>query len=164
MQKKKSYKWPLIIVGLLVTHVAAMMTAVVIATSDKSFAVLPNYYQEAVKWDQTKARHEASVELGWKAQISVAPEMSATGERLVNVTIVDAAGAQVPVEKVELKFYHFSHASNPHRVTLTAREGKIEGWMPLRYEGFHEFNLTANAGEKLFVEKITQYVNAASRE
>jgi len=163
MPVRKSYKWPLIIIGLLVVHTAAMLTAVTIASSDRSFAVIPNYYQDAVKWDQTKAAQQASDKLNWKVEIIIASTADPLGNRLVAVRIVDADGKAVEMQKVQLKYFHFSHGGNPHDVALLARDGKIEGAIPLRYEGFHEFNLTATAGEKVFVEKVTQYVNAAAR-
>lgn len=164
MNQKKSYKWPLIIVSLLVVHVVAMIVVAAIATSDRSFAVVPNYYQEAIHWDQTKALKEASAKLGWKAEIIVSATEDAKRDRLVALRVTDATGQPVNIEKAQLKYFHFSHAKDANSVTLAARDGKIEGTIPLRYEGFYEFNLMVSAGESVFVDKVTQYVNAATRE
>ena len=51
----KIQRWPMLVVGLLVTHVGLMSWAVVICTSDMNSAVIPNYYEKAVRFDQTKA-------------------------------------------------------------------------------------------------------------
>ena len=50
-----SKRWPLIVVGILLTHVAGMSWAVVKFVNDKNSAVIPNYYEKAVRWDEIKA-------------------------------------------------------------------------------------------------------------
>ena len=50
---KPSIRWPLIVIGLLLGHMAIMFVAVVLATRDHgSSAVIPDYYQKAVNWDR----------------------------------------------------------------------------------------------------------------
>lgn len=50
----KNKRWPLLIVALLATHVGLMSWAVVIC-SRGSNPVIPNYYEKALRFDQTKA-------------------------------------------------------------------------------------------------------------
>jgi nitrogen fixation protein FixH len=164
LNMKKSYKWPVIIIGLLVAHTLLMLTAVTIATSDRSFAVVPNYYQKAVDWDQTKAAQQASDKLGWKATLTISDAVTPKGEREVTLTIVDADGKPVEVSKAQFKYLQYAHGNEAQDTTLLARDGKLAGTLLLRYEGFHEFIITATAGDKVFVEKITQYVNRGSRQ
>lgn len=161
---KKFNRWPVIIVLLLVTHIVLMLTAMTIATSDRSFAVVPNYYQEAVKWDQTKAAQTASNSLGWKVSLDIDANIDPKGERQVSVKVTDAAGAAVDVSKVELRYFHYAHGNDPRDITLLSHDGKISGSLPLRFEGFYEFIINATAGDKRFVEKVTQYVNAGVKQ
>lgn len=155
---KKSYRWPIIIAAMLVVHVLATITAIVIATSDRSFAVVPNYYQQAVNWDQTKAAQQTSDALGWKAAVSVSPAVDALGQRQITVDLHDADGKPILADKAEVKFFHYSHGNDPQTIQLSAQDGKLTGKASVRFEGFHEFQLTIHASGKSFIQTLTQYV------
>src|SRR5215207_5791090 len=86
----KRPRWPFIVAGLLVVHVALMTVAVVIATHDRSFAVLPNYDDNAVHWDRDQAKRRASAKLGWKLEIVPAETVDPIGRRNVSVRLTDA--------------------------------------------------------------------------
>jgi len=62
VRPERHLRWPLIVIGLLLGHMAIMFVAVVLATRDRaSSAVIPDYYQKAVDWDRT---HASPVRLG----------------------------------------------------------------------------------------------------
>lgn len=48
-------RWPLIVAGLLVCHVGAMVWAATIATRRGGAAVIPNYYEKSLHWDEERA-------------------------------------------------------------------------------------------------------------
>lgn len=52
-------RWPVIVVGMLLVHVLAMATAVVIAVKSP-YQVVPNYYERAVNWDKERAASPAA--------------------------------------------------------------------------------------------------------
>src|SRR5690606_17799921 len=66
-------RWMYIFIGLLVVHAGSMITMAVIASSDSSFAVEPNYYEQALNWDAAAAQKEHNATLGWKAGVTVSP-------------------------------------------------------------------------------------------
>jgi hypothetical protein len=54
-RRDRGRRWPLFVVGLLVAHVALMMTAVVVITRGPGDPIVPGYYQKGVEWDRTHA-------------------------------------------------------------------------------------------------------------
>jgi nitrogen fixation protein FixH len=156
---KNSRRWPLIIVGLLAVHVTLMLTAAAIATRDRSFAVLPNYYENAVNWDKTRAAMESSRELGWKLQINPAAAIDPHGSRQVAILLTDAQGQPIPNAKLDLTYYHHAHANEAASVTLSATEpGRFATNLPMRYDGFWQFKAKVEAGGKTFVTDLSQFV------
>lgn len=162
-RKPKSLRWPIIVITLLVIHVGLMLTAVAIATADRSFAVTPNYYQKAVHWDQTKALQQASDKLGWKAQVLVGSDLDALNQREISIELKDADGHEVTADKGELRLFHYSRGNDIQTIALKARDGKLVGSASLGHPGFYEFQLTATRGSQTFVEIATRHVEAVRR-
>lgn len=100
-QRRSALFWPLLIVGLLVLHVVGMMTATVIATRDRSFVVLPNYYQRALHWEERKAAADASERLGWTRRIELGAYDAARRTRAVQIRLADRDGR--PVDGLTLR-------------------------------------------------------------
>lgn len=155
----RSMRWPLIIISLLGIHVVLMLTAAAIATHDGSFTVLPDYYRKAVHWDESRAAQRASDALGWKLAIDPATTINPLGGRAITLTLTDAQDRSIDGATVKLSCYHHAHASDPVAVTLKqTAPGKFESTLPMRYAGFWQFNITADAGGKRFISDTTQYV------
>lgn len=158
--RKGAYRWPMIVVGLLVTHVVLMLLAASIATRDRSFAVLPNYYENAVKWDQTRAAQRDSDTLGWKLTIDPSTSVTPLGQRSIAFTLKDSSGKPVENANLSVDYYHHSHAKDAASIKLQQTEpGRFVTTLPMRYPGFWQFNVTAEAGGKTFVDNLSQYVN-----
>ena len=154
-----SKRWPMIIVGLLSVHVTLMITAAAIATRDRSFAVLPNYYENAVNWDKTRAEMDSSRKLGWNLQINPAPQVDPHGSRQVSILLTDAAGQPISNAKIDLTYYHHAHANESANITLNESEpGRFTTNLPMRHEGFWQFKVRAEAGGKTFVTDLSQFV------
>lgn len=163
-RKPRHFLWPLIVVGLLLGHLTIMMTAVVLASRDKSFTVLPDYYQQAVNWDKNRAELRASERLGWQATIVPAPDVDAIGRRAVALTLTDAAGKPIPNAAVELTGYHHARPADLLKATFrTDASGRASQTLAMPREGFYQLNLSATAGRDHFVNTQTQFVSTAKR-
>jgi len=159
-------KWPWIIVGLLSVHIAGMVTAAMIATHDKSFAVVDNYYEKAVHWDQSQAMLRVSRELGWNVEIRPSGRVDPLGRRRVDFVVTNAQGRAIPSAVLNVEYFHDAHASEVRKVTLSpdgndpTRFGVV---FPMRYAGMWEYQVTVTAGGKTYVEKKSQTLtNVAS--
>jgi len=162
---KAGRKWPWIIVGLLSVHVAGMVTAAMIATHDRSFAVVDNYYEKAVHWDQSQALLRASREMGWKVEIKPSDRVDPLGRRRVEFVVTDAQGRAIPQAVLTVEYFHDAHAAEVRKATLSpdghdpSRFGAV---LPMRYAGIWEYELTVTAGDKTFVEKTTKSLTNSS--
>lgn len=157
--KPRSYRWPTIIVALLAGHVVLMMWAVFKATADPNFVVIPNYYDKAVNWDKEQARRAASEKLGWRAEVVVDAKADALNRRNVTVNLVDATGAAVSVESIQLDGYHDADPSHPFTLKLTrSAPGVFTTQLPAIHGGFCQFNIEAKLGSLEFVQSWRQYV------
>jgi nitrogen fixation protein FixH len=138
-----------------------MMVAVAIATRDRSFAVLPNYYDNAVHWDQDQAKKRASEQLGWKLEIFPAESIDPLGRRNVTLRLTDATGQPLPAS-IEVSYFHHAHANEPQTLSATTgSDGRASVAAPMRYAGFYDFRCTATAGKQTFTTTLTQFVSTA---
>jgi len=157
---RKWGKWPFIIVGLLLTHTLLMTVAVMIATHDPSFAVTPNYYEQAVNWDKDKAAKAASAQLGWKLEVEPAGRVDPLGRRVATFVLTDGAGKPVAGAKLDVLYFHHAHAAEPQKLSITTgADGRAQQLVPMRHAGFYDFRCTAVAQGKTFAATITQFVN-----
>lgn len=57
--RPSSRRWPIIIVGMLLAHMAFIATAITLATRSK-YEVIPDYYQKSLDWDKNRHRDTAA--------------------------------------------------------------------------------------------------------
>jgi nitrogen fixation protein FixH len=151
-------------VALLSGHVIILAIVALVATRDPSFAVTPDYYEQAVAWDATQAAKRHSAQLGWKLQITPADEADALARRTVTFTLIDAVTTPVAKAKIDVICFHHSRANQAERFTLTTDdEGKASRAIPIRHAGFWDFQCKASAGEKTFTTTLTQFINPPAR-
>jgi nitrogen fixation protein FixH len=161
---RRHLKWPLIVVGLLTGHFSIMVVAVVIATHDKSFAVLPDYYQKAVHWDDSQAELRASERLGWKCAFTPSPEVDPLGRRAVTLTLIDAVGKPVTDADVQVTYFHHARPAELFNVSLrTDDAGRAIQTITMRNQGFWQVNVTASKAGQKFVQTTTPFVSTAKR-
>ncbi|MFO0838483.1 MAG: FixH family protein [Phycisphaerae bacterium] len=136
----RTWTWPAIIAGLIVFQLAASATLIVFATSDTTFAVEPDYYQKAVHWDQISAAHRAGEALGWKLAFSVDSQADALGRRALDCELSNPAGEPIAGAAVELTAFHYAHASEPLKISLSeGAAGHYGAALPLSRPGVWEF-------------------------
>lgn len=156
--------WPWFIVALLASHVLAMVVAVTIAVRDRSFAVVPNYYDRAVNWDEEQAKFRASEKLGWQVQVEAAGQVDPLGRRVVSFVLTDSRGHAISGATLQVEYFHEAHGDEDHDVELTPDASdptRFTRLLPMRYAGEWEFHFTANAGGQTFVAKQTQTLSNA---
>lgn len=153
---------PAIVLGLLGGHVVFVLIAITIATGDRSFAVVPDYYQKAVAHDDRKAELSASAELGWQLELRPADSVDTTGHRGVVVLLRDHEGLPVTGAEVGVSAYHYARASEPIAFELTELlPGQYSGSAAVERAGFWQFELIATRGQQRFISEFKQFVNEA---
>lgn len=154
--------WPGMIFVIIGLHIAIMLVMVYVATSDRSFAIEPDYYQKGLHWDEIAKQRQVNAQLGWKVAIEVAPAADVYGQRVVTCKLTDRDGA--PVEQAAVDVVAFAHARASERVlaALTTKGGGIyEGKVRLTRKGLWEFRLFVQRGGDTFTHAEQQQVGAA---
>lgn len=152
---------PAVVIGLLGGHMLFIFTAIAIGTGDPSFAVVPDYYQKAVDYDERKALLAQSDKLGWSIDVSPGNEADAIGQRDLIVQLRDASGQPVRDAVMKIDGFHQARASQP--IAMMCAEvlpGQYVGKARLTREGFWQFTIDVTAGDERFVAEMTQFLPA----
>ena len=141
---KRIPRWPVGITVLLVAFAAGNIQMMRIAASDPSFAVEPDYYQKAVRFDSTLAQERSNHELGWTATSRIE---RVPGSGRVAVTIVDRAGTPVTDARVRVDARFNARAAEILTAELVeSRPGTYEAPLDVKYGGEWEVRLDAVRG------------------
>ena len=155
----RRFTMPAVVLGLLGGHMVFIMLAITLATGDRSFAVVPDYYNKAVAYDQHKAELAQSEALGWQVQMQPAATVDAAGERELVVMLRDRDNAWVTGASVRVSCFHYARAGDPMSFELTeVLPGQYTGKARLGREGFWQFDLVAERGDARFVSQTKQFV------
>lgn len=142
--------WPMIVVGLLVTQVGLCAVAVYLANADGSFAVEPDYYEKALRWNEVADQARANERLGWRTETAIVRAEPASEPEL-RVRLRNADDAALDGAAVEAEIFH--HASSGTRFTLDLAprgDGLYAAPVPEPRHGLWEVRLTVKRGPERF--------------
>ncbi|MBS0187439.1 MAG: FixH family protein [Planctomycetes bacterium] len=92
--QRGAWKWPALIIGLILTNATIVGVTVYFATSDRTVTVEPDYYAKALAYDSVIQQRETNRKLGWAA--SPFFKVGDDGQTLeLHLTLTDAAGKAV---------------------------------------------------------------------
>jgi nitrogen fixation protein FixH len=148
--------WPLFIIALLVGGAGANVALMVIATRDPSFAVEPDYYQKALRWDEAMAQERENAALGWSVEMGVDGTTRSGATRVV-LHVSDRDGAPVENATVQVTAFHSARASQIVAATLApTRGGRYTAPLPLDRPGLWELRVRVVQGDRIFTQTISQ--------
>jgi nitrogen fixation protein FixH len=155
--------WPGVVIALLTMSVIAIAITAMFALSDPSFAVVPDYYNKALKWDEDLARQHQSDSLGWTNTIEYGELDSDSGMRQLIVTLADAAGNPITNANLSATVFHPSRSNDIQTVSFEAAEpGRYIGaFQPTRI-GFWEIKLRATHSEGVFIDHQLRWLMSLS--
>jgi nitrogen fixation protein FixH len=159
----RRFVMPAVVLGFLGAHMLFVLTAITVAVGDPSFAVVPDYYQKAVDWDEQKAERAASDALGWTVEVIPSRAVSIRGERDVEVVVHDADGVPVTGAAVSVTVYHHARASHVVEADLSPADapGHYAATLDMRNEGVWDITLRITRGDDRFVQAHKAYVRGA---
>ncbi|MCC6357954.1 MAG: FixH family protein [Phycisphaerales bacterium] len=143
--------WPLFIVGLIVAQFSAAGALIWYAVTDPTFAIEPNYYQKALKWDETARQLAANRALGWKPALEFA-DQSTRGTRVTRLQIVDRTGASIDGATVSVESFFHADAGNRSTTALPWDPDALAyvGTLPIDRGGVWEMRFEIVRGEDRF--------------
>lgn len=149
--------WPAVIAGALALHVVGTMVMVVIATSDASYAVEPDYYAKALAWDERRAQEQRNAELGWDLQFSLDPAAPGA-DPTVRATLTGAAGEPIADARVAVEVFSNVRRDDILTGVLRPVPDGYRATLPMRGNGRWEFRFTATRDQDVFTHRETRHV------
>lgn len=157
---KRGAWWPIGVATILGATVAGNVWLAVVAGSDPSFSIEPNYYEKAIAWDSTMAQARENQRLGWRLEPRLAA-VAPNGEGRLDVTLVDSAGAPIRDATVSVAAFFNARASHVVQATLLHDTTDYSVRLPIAYAGEWELRFDVHRGREHFtntsrVEAVTE--------
>ena len=113
---KRGMWWPIGIATVLTLTVGANFWVLAVANDDPSFAVEPDYYQKALRWDDEMAQQQRNAALKWRLTPALAP----FGDEgaVLTVQLTDSAGVALSGAKVTVAALANARANSVLDATL----------------------------------------------
>jgi len=156
----QTYRWPTLIVGLLVGHVTLMMFCVTYAVSSHATAgVTPDYYNKALHWDDARRQRQINEALGWGVTITPDVFTDTHGQRSVLVQVTDAQGQPIDDAEVRASVYHAVYpGSTQAGARATPGDNGYQLTLPMRRGGLWHITVDITRGDQRFVHSREQRV------
>ena len=157
---KPGMGWPIGVAVILGATIVANIVVMRLASSDPSFAIEPDYYRKAVKFDSTMAAESRSLALGWTATSTFVPSDS-VGRPMLVVNLADAQSA--PVKGATVTVVALANARANDLLAATLREvspGRYESTIAALFPGQWEVRIDAVRGAEHFVTSTRTDIGA----
>ena len=151
--------WPLAVVGLIGTAFVANMTLLYLATADPGFAVEPDYYAQALAWDERRVQERVNTARGWTLDLTVDPAPSADGSQRLEIRLLDAAAVGIGDASVKLTAFHNARSNDVQQAELReGQDGAYDTTLRFRRAGLWEFRIEARRGDDFFTRTLIEDV------
>lgn len=142
MEFRSRILWVGMIVGLLSLQIVCCLIGLLAATGTPSLAVIPNYHQQAMHWDDAKAAIAASAALNWQTRIEVSEPIDIYGNRRIQVGLSREDASPVVISGLRLRMFHHAQVRDVIEMSLQPESaGLYSGVAVLRREGLWELQL-----------------------
>ncbi|MBL8878958.1 MAG: FixH family protein [Phycisphaerales bacterium] len=152
--QRAARRWIAFVAALFLLQVGAVVTMICIATNDRSFALEPDYYQKAVRWDDISRQQRQSAKLGWTLQLDVGA-LAENGARPIVLTVKDRDGELIEGASAAAEWFHHARARDRHTSLFTPQpDGTLAASITFARSGLYEFRFTVSRGEETFVTTV----------
>jgi FixH len=148
---KPEKRWPVGISVVLGVTVAANAVLYYVAGADPSFAIEPNYYAKAVKWDSTLAQRSAA--LGWRLSPALTPFVPRVGARL-SVALADSSGAPITDAIVKVSALYNARAGTVLESVLRPDTNGYNTILGIAHAGLWEFRFDVTRRRQHFTSTV----------
>lgn len=151
-EKTAQFLWTVFILMFFVIQAVIWTIAITVTATDSSHAVVADYDEMALKWDEVKRMQNESASLGWKCEIVIGDTADVLGNRNLTLTLNDSNQSPVKDVTVELTAFHCAHAANKLPLTMTETEpGVFSAVLPVKKFGRWQFDGKAFNEHQLYL-------------
>ncbi len=164
-ERRAKWIWGGIIAGFFIVQFSMSIVAIVLATSDPTHAVIPNYHQQAMEHDKVLSERQASERLGWKWAIQLETHSSTSPTHTFTVQIHDAHDEPVRNAQVSIELWHHARGNQRQRVRLaeeTHQPGVYRGTARLGRTGIWQIDLDVLRENQHFMDRKEKFWSFSS--
>jgi nitrogen fixation protein FixH len=145
--KRYAWMWGSVVVAFLILQLVIGGVAFNLASGDPSVAVMPDYHERALKWDDELARRQRSDRLGWNADFRWSDQVEDDQRRFV-VQVVDQRGEAISGGAASVRFFHHARGGDVATMTLTEGEpGEYVAQLPMAKRGLWDVEFSLGRGD-----------------
>ncbi|MEM6468119.1 MAG: FixH family protein [Planctomycetota bacterium] len=161
-EKRAKRFWIALVLFLFVVQGTIMGTVIKLAIGDPSAAIVPDYHNAAIHWDETVKMRSAAERLGWKVAFEPSDVVDTQGMRALEVNIVDKAGQPVDGLMVTGSLYHHARANDVCRIQFAGGgDGRYIDRVPASRAGIWQLELLIDGAEERIASSITFELEAS---
>jgi len=155
-EKRAKRFWIALVLFLFVIQSTIMGLVIHLAIGDPSAAIVPDYHNAALNWDDARRRHGAAERLGWTVAFSASDVADESGRRAIELNIHDASGTPVDALAVVGTLYHHARANDVVPVELrSVGEGRYLALVPAARAGLWQLELKFEHGPEPMAKSVT---------
>jgi len=147
-----------LVVLLFAIQCTILGTAIKLAIGDPSLAVVPDYHQAALNWDDAQVAARAAGRLGWDWKLDVSDVADGKGLRAIEFRVLDRDGSPMSDLNVRGKVYHHTQANQVDRFEFqNVGEGRYMAMPRMSKDGLWQIELDlSNAGEPMSFKRTIE--------
>ncbi len=153
--------WALVPVALLLSSALGVGSMAIVAARDPHFATEADYYQKAIRWDQTQAQAATNQRLGYVVEGPARIRFDAQGHATLELALRDRLGQ--PVIGARLSANAFANAYSGALVGIVFEEpsaGRYLAKFTVQHPGQWVFEIVVNSGSARFTAEIRADLSA----
>lgn len=112
--------WPGLVCVIALISLSICTTTVVLATSDQTHSVEADYYEKAVRWDDTRAQWAKNERLGWSVRYTIGHDDD--GRAYLRGALQDADGDALDGATVRCEIFHHTRMREAQTLSLIAKD------------------------------------------
>ncbi|HYP76744.1 MAG TPA: FixH family protein [Polyangiaceae bacterium] len=154
-ERRARLPWALVPVALLLSSALGVGSMAVIAARDPHFSTESDYYEKAVRWDQTQAQAATNQRLGYTLKGPPLVRLDQQGHAALELALEDRSGK--PVSGANLTGNAFANAYSGELVRVAFEEvspGHYLAKFPVRHRGQWVFELVCDADGQRFTSEV----------
>lgn len=160
---RRTWLWPTLIIGMLAFHTVGLILVAIVASSDPSFSVEPNYYEKALAWDASREEKRDPQTDGY----SITSRLSALeGDYGHGELVLSIERDNLPMTGLDIgaTIFHIGRADDRQELVLQERApGEYVGRAVVRRDGRWEARYRVNLSERTYAFARRMEVYGATR-
>lgn len=135
-----------------------LTTAITLAIGDPALAVVPDYHQAALAWDESRAATRSAGEMGWDLDVNVSDVADGKGMRVMQFHALDQDHQPLSELNVRAKIYRHARADEVERFELDSiGDGTYQSMPRMPDPGLWQIELDVrNAGRPMTLSKTVE--------